>query len=108
MQKNIKERDLTANILYHNRFDLTTEQFEKVKHLLPKAKNTGRPPLDNYLTLNAIFWIMRRGVPWRNLPLYYGNWDSIYHKFRQWCEQDIFINILRELNSDKSILIEID
>ena len=87
---------------------MTTEQFDQVKHLLPKAKNTGRPPLDNYRTLNAIFWILRSGAPWRDLPLYYGNWNSIYHKFRKWIEQDIFINILRELNSGKSVLIEID
>ena len=108
MQKTIKERELTANILYHNRFDLTIEQFDQIKHLLPKAKNTGRPPLDNYRTLNAIFWILRTGAPWRDLPPDYGNWNSIYHKFRKWIEQDIFINILRELNSGKSVLIEID
>ena len=107
-KKTIKERELTANILYHKRFDISTEQFERIKHLLPQAKSTGRPPLDNYQTLNAIFWIMRSGAPWRDLPPDYGNWNSIYHKFRQWCKQDIFINILRELNSDKSILIEID
>ena len=69
---------------------MTTEQFDK----LLKAKNTGRPPLDN----NAIFWILRT----------YVNWNSIYHKFQQWIEQDIFINILKELNSGKSVLIEID
>ena len=44
------------------------EQFDQVKHLLPKAKNIGRPPLDNYRTLNAIFWILRTGAPWRDLP----------------------------------------
>ncbi|MBR1730014.1 MAG: transposase [Selenomonadaceae bacterium] len=38
----------------------------------------------------------------------YVNWNSIYHKFQQWIEQDIFINILKELNSGKSVLIEID
>ena len=87
---------------------MTTEQFDRIKHLLPKVRNTGRPSLDNYRTLNAIFWILRTGAPWRDLPPDYGNWNSIYHKFRQWCEQDIFINILRELNSGKSVLIEID
>ena len=51
---------------------------------------------------------MRTGAPWRDLPLGYGNWNSIYHKFRQWCEQCIFINMLRELSSGKSVLIEID
>ncbi|MBR1730411.1 MAG: hypothetical protein IJ728_12915, partial [Selenomonadaceae bacterium] len=69
---------------------MTTEQFDK--HL--KTKNTGRSPLDN----NAIFLILRT----------YVNWNSIYHKCRQWIEQDIFINILKELNSGKSVLIEID
>ena len=38
----------------------------------------------------------------------YVNWNSIYHKFQQWIEQGIFINILQEWNSGKSVLIEID
>ena len=80
LQKTIKEREHTANILYHKRFDISTEQFDRIKHLLPQAKNTGRPLLDNYLTLNAIFGIMRSGAPWRDLPPDYGNWNSIYHK----------------------------
>ncbi|MBR1730423.1 MAG: transposase [Selenomonadaceae bacterium] len=69
---------------------MTTKQFDK----LLKAKNTGRPPLDN----NAIFWILRT----------YVNWNSIYNKFQQWIEQGIFINLLQEWNSGKSVLIEID
>ncbi|MBR1858858.1 MAG: transposase [Selenomonadaceae bacterium] len=70
--KTIKEREGTANILYHKRFDLTTEQFDRVKHLLLKAK--------------TIFWGLRTSASWRDLPLYYGNWNSIYHKFQKWSE----------------------
>ena len=29
-----------------------------------------------------------------------GNWNSIYHKFRKWCANDVFENILQALVAD--------
>ena len=39
-----------------------------------------------------------------------GNWNSIYHKFRKWCANDVFENILQALVADteKYLLVEID
>ena len=49
------------------------------------------------------------GVVARFAPQF-GNWNSIYHKFRHWCANDVFENILRELvaNTEKYRLVEID
>ena len=76
---------------------MTIEQFESVKHLLPKAKNTSRPPLDNYRTLNAIFWILRTGAPWRDLPLYYGNQAIEVNRGGKNTKIHVFINDKIEL-----------
>ncbi len=37
------------------RYELSDEQWEMIKDMFPKAK-TGRPPKDNRIILNAIFW----------------------------------------------------
>ena len=65
----------------------------------------------NPLTVfNAILWILSSGAPWRDLVPHYGNWNSIYHKFRQWCAQKVFDNILKALvaDTDKYLLVQID
>ena len=44
------------------------------------------------------------------MPPQFGNWNSIYHKFRLWCDNDVFENILQALvsNTEKYLLVEID
>ncbi len=37
------------------RYELSDTQWEQIKGLIPKAK-TGRPPKDDRMMLNAMFW----------------------------------------------------
>ncbi|NEQ84937.1 MAG: transposase [Moorea sp. SIO2I5] len=58
-----------------NRGDLSNEQWEKLKPLLPPQKpRTGKPNHDHRLMVNGILWILRTGAPWRDLPERYGKW----------------------------------
>ena len=43
-------------------------------------------------------------VSWRDLPPCYGNWNSIYRKFRQWCESGLFEPLLHLVNVDAAHL----
>src|SRR5215467_607181 len=36
--------------------------------------------------LDAVFWQMRTGAPWRDLPEEFGNWNSIFRQFRRWAD----------------------
>ena len=40
----------------------------------------GRPPHNHRRVLDAVFWLMRTGAPWRDLPEEFGNWNSIFLK----------------------------
>lgn len=44
---------------------------------------TGRPS-DYRRVLDGIFWVMRTGAPWRDLPEELGKWNSVYQQFRRW------------------------
>ena len=90
---------------YH---EVTDKQWEIIKAQLPKPKTTGRPALNPRTVFNAILWILSSGAKWRYLPKEYGNWNSIYHKFRQWCELGIFEKILKALTDSKYSLLEMD
>ena len=69
-----------SDLFYHK--DLTDEQWDRIKFLFEKSVERGRPPLNPRTVLNGIIWIMKSGGRWRDLPAPYGNWNSIYHKFR--------------------------
>ena len=99
-----------SNSFYHTRYCLTKAQEEIIKPLLPVPKSTGRPSLNPLTVFNAILWILSSGAAWRDLPVHFGNWNSIYHKFRLWGDNDVFENILQMLVADteKYLLVQID
>ena len=79
------------------RYELTDEQWEFLKELLPRRAATGRPPADLRTVLTAIFWILRSGAPWRDLPERYGPWKTVYHWFNQWRKDGTWDRILERL-----------
>ena len=53
------------------RYDLTDFEWSIIQPLLPN-KPRGVPRVDDRRVLNGIFWVLRTGAPWRDLPQYYG------------------------------------
>ncbi|MBX6330122.1 MAG: transposase [Pseudolabrys sp.] len=49
----------------------------------PERRGRRRPPDDNRNIINGILWCLRTGAPWRDVPEEYGNWNSIYRRFRR-------------------------
>ena len=92
---------------YHT---ISDNQWEIIEPHLPKQKSTGRPGLNPRTVFNAIFWVLDSGAKWRYIPEEFGNWNSIYHKFRSWCDSGVFENILQSLvdNCRKFYLVEPD
>ena len=67
-----------------NRFVLNDQVWERFAPLLPgKATDSGRTGGDNRLFLEAVFWLVRTGSPWRDLPKNFGNWNSQFRRFRR-------------------------
>ena len=93
------------------RYEISDEQWNKIKDLLPPERKAqgGRPAKDNRQMLNAMLWIARSGAPWRDLPEYYGPWQSVYTRFRRWEQAGVFDKILEHLTADadqESIIID--
>jgi len=95
-----------SNLFYH----LTDSQWKKIEFFFPTRKRRGRPPLNPRIVFNAILWLLKSGARWRDLPTCFGNWNSVYHKFRQWIRVGLFEKILRVLNfaTNKYLLVQID
>jgi transposase len=84
-----------------NRGDLSNEQWEKLKPLLPPQKpKTGKPNHDHRQVVNGILWILRTGAPWRDLPERYGKWESVATRFYRWQKAKIWNQVLERLQAE--------
>jgi transposase len=83
------------------RFVLTDAQWAKMEpHCLGKATDPGRSGANNRLFVEAVLWIARTGSPWRDLPASFGKWNSVYVRFRDWVEADVFKKLLDAVSDD--------
>ena len=65
------------------RYDLTDFEWSVIEPLLPKDRR-GVKPKNNRRILNGIFWVLRAGAPWRDLPERYGPYTTAYNRFNRW------------------------
>ena len=66
-----------------SRYDLTDFEWRVIEPLLPN-KPRGVPRVDDRRVLNGIFWVLRFGAPWRDLPERYGPRTTCYNRFVRW------------------------
>jgi len=65
--------------------DVSDAEWSYLKAYLPTPKPHGRPRVHGTReVLNAIFYIVRGGCPWRLLPHDFPPWKTVYHYFRAW------------------------
>jgi len=67
---------------------MSDEEWEIFQPFL--MSSTGRPPKGHRRVLDAIFWIMRSGSAWRDLPAEFGKWNSVWKQFRRWALSGVF------------------
>ena len=85
--------------------DLTDAQWEVLKHHVPKltkrkSGERGRPPQDRRAVLNGIFWVLKPGARWQDLPPKYPPYQTCYRYFQQWVKDKVFEKILKKLVQD--------
>jgi transposase len=82
-------------------YELTEDQWEKIKDFLPGRKETcGVTAKDNRMFINGVLWVLRSGARWRDLPLRYGNWKSSHKRFTRWAAKGIWEKIFKMLTKD--------
>jgi transposase len=79
------------------RYELTDEQYELIRDLLPGNGHRGRQWKDHRTTLNGIFWILHAGAQWREMPERYGKWKSVYDRFNRWRRDGTIDRMLQRL-----------
>ncbi len=73
------------------RFAISDHNWERLEPLLPgSVRDRGRTAEDNRLFLEAVLWKVRVGGPWRDLPPGFGEWNSVFRRFRRWAQRGVF------------------
>ncbi len=92
------------------RGDLTDEEFGLLVAMLPPERTgkRGRRYEAHRRVLNGIFWVLRTGAPWRDLPEHYGPWSTVYDRFRRWRRDGLWQRILDTLQAQARKVGRID
>jgi transposase len=65
-----------------------------------KAGDHGRSGADNRLFVEAVLWMARTGAPWRDLPVGFGPWNSVFRRFSRWADTGVWQAIFATLCED--------
>src|SRR5271155_2997598 len=65
------------------RYELTDFEWSVIAPLLPD-KPRGVPRADDRTVLNGIYWRLRTGSPWADIPERYGPSTTCYNRFVRW------------------------
>jgi transposase len=60
------------------RYELTDGESAAIRPMLPN-KPRGVPRVNERRVLNGIFWVLRSGAPWRDLPEAFGPYTTCYN-----------------------------
>ena len=89
------------------RHEISDADFARVSPLM-----TGRPGQhgglaeDNRRFLNAVLYVARTGIPWRDLPDRLGHWNSQWRRFDRWAKAGRFAAIAAALaDPDLDVLV---
>ena len=85
----------------HRRHDISDKTWLLLEPLLPGRKGTwGGKAKNNRQFINAVFWILRTGAPWRDLPPDYGDWKNTHRRFCRWRDKGVWGDLLEKLIID--------
>ena len=71
-----------------HRHAIADAAWDRVKDLLPgRPGQTGWVARDNRLFLDAVLYIAKTGIPWRDLPGRFGPWGTVWRRFDRWARK---------------------
>ena len=81
------------------RFVVTDQVWLRLEpHLPGKSSDAGATAKDNRLFMEAMFWRVRTGSPWRDLPPTFGNWNTQFRRFRRWAKAGVFESLFKAMS----------
>ena len=88
-----------SHILSGYTSDISDQQWHTLEEVLPQPTGgPGRPPeLEMRHVVNAIFYRLKTGCQWANLPREFPPASSVYYHYRKWCRDGTWERVNRAL-----------
>ena len=87
-----------VGVASYHRHDISDQMWALLAPHLPGREGVwGGIAEDNRRFINAVFWILRTGSPWRDLPPDYGGWSNTHRRFIRWRDKGIWEKLLEQL-----------
>lgn len=83
------------------RLMLSDEFWSKLKAIMRQYGVYDKPNLR--VMVEGMLYRMRVGCPWRDLPMEFGCWNSVYQKFNRWSSKDKLMKIFKALVQDPDL-----
>jgi transposase len=88
------------------RFDLSDTEWAVIVPLLPN-KPRGVPRVDDRRVVNGIFYILRTGSPWRDLPERYGPYTTALNRYNRWAKAGVWLRVFEALRRRSPALLHL-
>jgi putative transposase len=88
------------------RYLLTDELWSVLEPAVERAKRNRcgqKPVLTERMFFEALLYLARTGVPWRDLPGDFGAWDAVYNRFRRWVRSGSMTRLFELLTADPQL-----
>jgi transposase len=83
------------------RYALRDDQWDRIRDMLPgRAGSVGVTAADNRLFVEAVLFRYRSGIPWRDLPEYFGDWNNVHRRFSRWAKSAVWRLVFQHLAGD--------
>ena len=84
-----------------DRYIITDRECAKIEpHCHGKKSGSGRTGGDARVFVEGVFCIARSGAQWRDLPVEFGKWNSVYRRLRDWGIAGVFERIFNALSDE--------
>jgi len=87
------------------RYELSDYEWTAIKPMLPN-KPRGVRRVNDRRVLNGIFWVLRSGAPWRDLPETYGPRTTCYNRFVRWRRAGVWDRIMEAMASGHDAAVQ--
>jgi len=74
---------------------LSAAQMRRIKPMFPRSR--GLPRMDDRRVISGIIYVIRHGLQWKDAPVAYGPYKTLYNRFIRWSRLGVFARIFAAL-----------
>lgn len=79
---------------------LRDDQWKLLEPIIIARNSPGIQGKDNRLFIEAVFWIVSNRLPWIELPAEFGNWRTVYMRYKRWALSGMWQRLVQGAISD--------